>query len=798
MKYLNSLGSNLPMEAPPPGVPVPASLYPGFGESELNVAKYLSVLRKNLWVIAGIVLCSTLVAALTSVRSPKIYEAVAKLNIEREPPQILNFKEILGDSFDYEMYIETQIRILQSNTLALKTLQDMKLASKAGFVGEQAAMSRSGRDDSKPWSDREEYSLINRFLGGLRVVRVRGSQIVEIHFQCYDPALAAGIANKLSDNFIQHNLQVKYQSTVDATSWLAGQIEDLKRKVEKSEEDLVAYERANSILLLDEKSGRSTTLDNLADVNKNFTAAQWERTIAEARWKTLKEQGTIPAIVADANYTALGARTNDLNQQLAEAEQQYGVNHPKYIRLKALRDQVAKDLEKEKKRLASQVESDFRTTVVKEENARRLFEKAKAEAESQNDKSIHYNILKRDVESNRGIYDGLLQRLKEAGVSAGLRSSNIQLIDPAKAPFVALFPKTGQNVSLGVIIGLMIGLGAAFLREYLDNTVKTPDDVEQYAHLPNLGVIPGISPGLVRAAYYAGYGMGQSKNKQLTPGQAAEAASAAAAARSANAAESGETSTALAADAKPILGMCRPETVALTHPHSSIAESFRALRTALLLANSGMPPRTILITSGLPSEGKTTIAINVAITLAQRGGRVLLMDGDLRRPSVQRHVTEGKRVRSLPGLSHYLTGNATLEEVIRPSDLIANLEMMFAGSIPPNPAELCSSEQMRKLLTNLRETYSHVVIDSPPLLSVTDATVLSVQADGVLLVSRSGFSTRDSLRRSKKMLEHVNARLLGVVLNDLNLAVDGYYYYYYYGYYGYGRPEREARNVAGR
>jgi capsular exopolysaccharide synthesis family protein len=222
------------------------------------------------------------------------------------------------------------------------------------------------------------------------------------------------------------------------------------------------------------------------------------------------------------------------------------------------------------------------------------------------------------------------------------------------------------------------------------------------------------------------------------------------------------------------------------------------LRTALLLANSGMPPRTILVTSGLPSEGKTTIAINVAITLAQRGGRVLLVDGDLRRPSVHRHLMGTRKSRDeMPGLSHFLTGNSSLADAIQPSGLIPNLDVMLAGSIPPNPAELCSSEPMRKLLHDLREDYSHVIIDSPPLLSVTDSTILSVQTDGVLLVSRSGFSTRDSLRRAKKLLEHVNARLLGVVLNDLNLAVDGYYYYYYYGYYGYGRPDREVAHVPG-
>jgi capsular exopolysaccharide synthesis family protein len=780
VKYLNVPNANLP-EVAAPGYPSAYPAMPGASASaeqgELNVAKYLSILRKNLWVIIGIILCSTLVAGLVSWRAAKIYEAVAKVNVDREPPQILSFKDIVQDNFDYEMYIETQIRVLQSNTLALKTIQDLKLASHAGFIGEQAAS--AARQDSRPWTERQQQSLINRFVRSLRIVRIRGSQLVEVRFMCFDPALARDVANELAENFIEHNLQGKYDATIKASEWLKGQLEDLKQKVEKSEEELVAYQRANQILMIDERTDRSTTMDKLADMNRSLTSAEIERQIAESKWRVFKEQGSV-VLSASPDHALNNLRTklNDVNQQLADLGAQYGENHPKFLKLKAQREQMQSDYDREMRRLAEAFEAEYKITVVKEQNARKLFLQAKAEAESQNDKSIQYNILKRDVESNRQMYNGLLQRLKEAGVSAGLRSSNISIVDRASMPLAPTLPRTGQNISLGVIIGTILGLLAAMLRHFLDNTVKTPDDVEQFVGLPNLGVIPGISPGVVRAAYYAGYGMAASQKKQLHAGGRQELE------------PRGEAS------AKAVLGMCRPETVALSHPHSSIAESFRALRTALLLANSGMPPRTVLVTSGLPSEGKTTIAINVAITLAQRGGKVLLVDADLRRPSIHRHMISQKKLREeLPGISEYLTGNASLEECKLATEVSPNLEVVFAGAAPPNPAELCSSEQMRRLLHELREQYSHVVIDSPPLLSVTDATILSVQTDGVLLVSRSGFSTRDSLRRAKRLLDHVNARILGVVLNDLNLAVDGYYYYYYYGYYGYGRPEKGVRDA---
>jgi succinoglycan biosynthesis transport protein ExoP len=776
VKYLNVPGNNLPAESPRPGYPpsVANSALSHADPTELNLAKYFSILRKNLWVIAGIVMCSTLVAVIASVKSPKIFEAITKINVDRETPQYVSFKDVVNDSFDYEMFIETQQRILLSNTLALTTIDGMKLASNQGFVGKQAG---PPPDASRPRTDRETFSLIQRFLGDLRVQRIRGSQIVEIHFMCYDAALAAKIADQLSENYIEHNLQSKVDSTKRAQEWLQGQLDELRVKVEKSEEAQVAYERANSILMLDDKQDHSITKDRLEDANKQLITAEAERRSAEARWHVLQQQGAAGLLQESAALSSLQLKLNEANQAFEEAARQYGDNHPKYIKAKLQRDMAQTDLDRETKHETAQVQAAYQLTVEKEQGIRKLFTDAKAEAEAQSNKLIEYNILKRDVDSYRELYNSMQSRLKAATVESGLNSSNIQIIDRAQVPLVPTLPRTGQNISLGIVVGMMLGLAASFLRDFLDNTVKTPDDVEQMAGLPNLGVIPGISPGLVRAAYYAGYGLGKSKHKELAPG---------------------ETEEVRDKDSKSIVGLCRPETVTLSHPHSSIAESFRALRTALLLANSGMPPRTILVTSGLPSEGKTTIAINVAITLAQRGGRVLLVDGDLRRPSVHRHLLGTRKARDeMPGLSHFLTGNASLAEAIQPSGIISNMDVMMAGSIPPNPAELCSSEPMRKLLHDLREDYSHVIIDSPPLLSVTDSTILSVQTDGVLLVSRSGFSTRDSLRRAKKLLEHVNARLLGVVLNDLNLAVDGYYYYYYYGYYGYGRPDREAAHVPG-
>jgi polysaccharide biosynthesis transport protein len=368
----------------------------------------------------------------------------------------------------------------------------------------------------------------------------------------------------------------------------------------------------------------------------------------------------------------------------------------------------------------------------RENMLRASFEKQKQEANKLNESAIEYSILKRDVDSNRTLYEGLLEKLKEAGVTAGLRSNNFRIINAARVPTSPSEPNIPRNLAFAFVLGVISAIGLAFLLESMDNTVRTPEQAQAISGLPSLGMIPLGSKSTGRGA--AGKRLALTASKEVV------------------------------------------ETVTQVRPQSQMAESYRALRTSLLLSNLGAPPKVIMVTSARPQEGKTTTSINIAIVLAQKGVRVLLVDADLRRPSI--HKTLGMGPRS--GLSNVLTGSATLQQTIATSPILPNLFIMPAGTPPPNPAELLASSNMRDLIEELRELYDHIVIDTPPTLSVTDAVVLSPRADATILVIRSGQTTKQALRRAREILMQVNAHVAGVLLNAVDLTSPDYYYYYEY------------------
>jgi capsular exopolysaccharide synthesis family protein len=366
---------------------------------------------------------------------------------------------------------------------------------------------------------------------------------------------------------------------------------------------------------------------------------------------------------------------------------------------------------------------------------------------------VQYNILKREAEANKQLYDGLLQKLKEAGVSAGLRSSNIRIVDPALVPPWPARPQKARNLLLALLVGLVGGVGLAFLREYMDNTVKTPDDVEHLTRLPSLAVVPAFS--LVN-----GHGRG---TRML---------------RSGGESEPSRSAVAL---------------VSHERPQSQISEAFRALRTSLLLSQAEHPPQVILVTSALPREGKTTAAVNLAVTFAQLGDRTVLVDGDLRKPGIGKllSLSDGSRHA---GLSTYLAGVSSLDLVTIPHPSIPNLAAIPSGPIPPNPADLLSSKRLQDAILHLRERFRFIILDSPPVMAATDAIVLSVMADGVLLVVRSGQTSKAAFTRARDQLRSVRCSLLGVVLNAVDTSSPDYYYSYryypYYQYYGSEGPEK--------
>ncbi len=408
----------------------------------------------------------------------------------------------------------------------------------------------------------------------------------------------------------------------------------------------------------------------------------------------------------------------------------------------------------ESKKIAGKIKGQYLAAVQREDMLHEALEKQKQEANKLNESAIEYSLLKRDLDTNRQLYEGLLEKLKEAGVSAGLRSNNFRIVDVARVPTGPIEPNIPRNLSFAFMLGLTSGVGLAFLLEGLDNTVRTTEQAQMISGLPPLGMIP-LGSRTAREGATA---------KRLVIATSKEAV----------------------------------ELITQVRPQSQMAESYRALRTSLLLSSLGAPPKVIMITSALPQEGKTTTSINCAVVLAQKGIRVLLIDADLRRPSI--HKTLGMGPRS--GLSNVLTGSATLEQAITRSSILPNLSVLPAGTPPPNPAELLASTNMRDVLDQLRGEYDHIVLDTPPTLSVTDAVVLSPRADAIVLVIRSGQTTKQALRRSRDILTQVNAKVSGVLLNAVDLSSPDYYYYYEYQgkyarYYRDGESDDDDQDDAG-
>jgi polysaccharide biosynthesis transport protein len=554
---------------------------------------------------------------------------------------------------------------------------------------------------------------------------------------------------RFADTYVEQNFKTRFESTMQASDWLSKQLVDLQMKVETSQEALVKYQKKHEILGIDEKQNIITA--KLDELNKELTSAESARMERESIYRLVQsgDQDTAAAAAtsADSGSGSASATSSllqklreqeaDLKIQVAQLSTQFGPSYPKVAQLNSQLKEVDTQIQIEIKKVASRVRGDFMASQQRENMLRAALEKQKQEANQLNESAIEYSQLKRDVETYRTLYEGLMEKLKEAGVTAGLRSNNIRTVDRARVPTAPAEPNIPRNLAFALALGLTTGIGLAFLLEGIDNTVRTPEQAQAISALPSLGMIPlGSKSGI------------QSTRQRLSVTSSSKEA---------------------------------VELVTQSHPQSQMAESYRALRTSLLLTSLGAPPKVILVTSALPQEGKTTTSINCAIVLAQKGSRVLLMDADLRRPSIHKTLGMGPRT----GLSNVLTGSATLSQAVVRSGILPTLFVLPAGTPPPNPAELLASTNMKDVLAELREQYDHIVVDTPPTLSVTDAVVTSTRADAVVLVIRSGQTTKQALRRARDILMQVNARVSGVLLNAVDLRSPDYYYYYeYQGKYG--------------
>jgi succinoglycan biosynthesis transport protein ExoP len=738
-------GSNGAVDVLSPSTRVPAI---DLSPREPHLYDYLLILRKHQWLIVSFLLTVVTIVSIATFRMRPVYIARATIEIDRENNNILPFQgtDAYDSMMDLDNYIETQSKVLTSETLALQTIRNTGLAANpefsAGGVPSEAIATGSLANQKRP-------PEVAAFLGSLSVKRIPNSRLMEVSYESTDPVLAARILNAHLDNFKAQNIQSRYEATLEATRFLTSQLNELKLTVKQSEDARINYERQNQIWSVDDKS--NITTQRLADLDKQLTDAQGETLKKQALYEYAKagDIDAVPEIRSDPLLQGLQKNRADLAVQFTEAVNQYGPNFPKVLRLQAQMKEVDDQVARESKGIVLQLESDYREAKQREELIRQALEVQKAETNNMAEKMVQYNILKRESEADKTLYEGLLTKLKEAGISEGLKSSNLRVVDPAMIPSYPARPAKARNIALAFLVGLVGGIGLALLREYLDNTVKTPDDIETLTRLPSLAVVPAFGDGGNRKRRMGFFGSPSTNGHEK-----------------------------------------RIELVAQHLPKSQMSEAFRALRTALLLSQPDHPPQVILVTSALPREGKTTAAANLAVTLAQLGDKTVLVDADLRKPGVGRLLNLG--TGKYAGLSSYLAGVSTLDLVTVPHPAIPNLAAIPTGPLPPNPADLLSSHKLADAIAELRTKYKFVVIDSPPIMAATDAVILSVQADGVLLVVRSGETPKEAFTRTRDLLISVKSRLLGVVLNAVDANAPDYYYSYRYYPYSYGYGPQEA------
>jgi capsular exopolysaccharide synthesis family protein len=624
----------------------------------------------------------------------------------------------------------TEIEILKSDSLMLTVAREMDLANNPMFSGEKGSLTHRSLDDPNV-----RQSVVHILQSNLDIVLVPKTEIISISYHNLNSKLAADIVNKVISTYIQRSYETRFASTQRVSQWLSSQLDDLKQQVETSQEQMMELQRRLGILGFDPNHNQiSTELENLS---KAAGDAKLARIIAEARYRVLSSMD--PDAMESSIDSLPGAAPVELTQlrtQLAVAKSTYaqmsatlGPNHPQSKAARAQIEEISKEVTKEQNRLLLKAKQDFIVAQENEKQTDAALEGQKADAYKLRDDLIQYTLRQQEFESNRTLYEGLRQKLRSAGVEAGLESMEIDVVDQALPPAKPVLKRRSTIVLTDVIFGLLGGIIIAFIMESLDTGLSSVTEIESLTGLPSLAVIP-------RARR--------------------------------NSAEQLSTLTTVQKNLN-----------VLAQSKSQFAESFRSLRTSLLLSTTGHPPKFILLTSATPSEGKTTLATNLACILAQGDARVLLIDADLRRPSVHhRFGMSGKT-----GLTTLLTGATSLEKAVQNVAEVPNLDILPAGPMPPFPTEMLSSETMDRLLQQCGEAYTYVVIDTPPILSVTDGVILARHADAVALVIRHGKSSKHVVRRACDLLLRSGAPLTGIVLNAVDLSSPEYYGYY--GYTGY-------------
>jgi capsular exopolysaccharide synthesis family protein len=689
----------------------------------------LTVLRKR-WRLATTVLVVSLAAAFVfTIRQPKTYEATCSLVIESTAPQVLeNVKEVIEMAASTREFYMTQYRIIRSREIAQRVIDHLGLDSDPAYGGGVG-----------PSNQADHQVLVERLLRAVKVAGVRESRIANIVVSDVDPERAARIANAFADTYIERNLDFKLEGARSAGTWLGEQTVGLRKQLEDSEMELYKFRKERNLLdvNLDDKQGM--TRQNLQSLNTKMTDVKARRIEIESIRKLIlaarsdiSERESLPEIRDNPVVEKLRENYLDLLKIKADLESRYGEKHPKIDTIQHQLAAVQRDYSKELDNVLKAFDKRYQALVETESSLSKWMSHERQQALELAKLETEYRPLARDAENNNKVYGLINQRHKEINLTGMLKANNVRILDRATPPRAAASPSLSMNLSLGLAAGLLFGLVLAFAIESMDNTIKTPEAAEELIGAPLLGVVPMLS---------------QAKRHLI--------------------ADAPERDLAVFKD-----------------PTSLAAEACRSIRTNMLFISAQKEFSLFSVTSPGPQDGKTTVAINLAVTMAQAGGRVLLVDTDMRKPRI--HKSFG--LKSDKGISNVMAGDLQLEDAICKSE-VPNLDVLPCGPMPPNPAELLHTERFRQILAQCRSSYDRVVLDSPPIAPVTDPAIIGSVTDGVVLVLRAGHTTREAAQFARRQLTDAGARILGIVINRTDRKGSGYGYGY--GYYApYGRYYR--------
>jgi capsular exopolysaccharide synthesis family protein len=737
-------------------------------QPETNLREYLFVILKRKWLILSLVLVITSLVTIQAYREPSIYQGSTTIRIEAKGTPILQTGQALVINQNDPNFWGTQLKLLQSPLLARQVILTLNLQNNPDFLGGQAnssvfsSLKRIFSREKSPntsaqgqttepqpvseteMSDRqmtaEQLEQLEPYedaiVGNEVVTPVEKTNLVIINYTHTSPAMAQKVANALADVFVQNNIERQESRTTKAGIALAKAIAEYQQKVKDEREARFNFAKANNLPLT--PSGVNLEAKMEEGYSNQLLEAENSRRNLKAAYEAAK--GTAdplenPEVQKDEHIRKLRDELSDLNEKRNALLQRYTPEWPEVKAIDAQIKSKEEDLKRAPVQLLGAMKKKYEAAEAQYKGLVSAYSQAHGKTTTQTKAEIDLAAMTQQLTTDEQYLNTLLQKQRELNAISGDGGTNVSIANYSRLPHEPIGPARLRAIVVAFLLSLMAGVGLAFLLDFLDDSVKSVDDIDRYIHLPALALIPAAR-----------------NEKGRLPASAESSAS--------------NTSTALAL---------------VTDVRSPIAEAYRHLRTSLLLSSAGNPPRTILITSSQPSEGKTTTAINTAFMLAQTGAEVLIIDCDLRRPRLHANFN----LSNARGLTNFLSGESSIDDVLQPYERIPNLKLLTSGPIPPNPAELLGSEEMRKLLQSLTERFTHIIVDSPPAISFTDAAILSTFVDGVILVVHGGRSSRAVVRRARQQLLDVGAHLFGVVLNNVKTESHNYYYGggYYSGYY---------------